>query len=41
MPTEGLEFVHRIYFSDLEFLRDDSGKVTALQFDRFVGKRID
>lgn len=41
MPTEGLKFVHRIYFSDLEFLRDDSGKVAALQFDQFVGKRID
>ena len=41
MPTEGLSFVHRIYWSDLEFLRGDSGKVDALQYDSFRGKKID
>jgi CubicO group peptidase (beta-lactamase class C family) len=41
MPTEGLRFVHRIYWSDLEFLRDDGGKIAELQYDRFVGKKID
>lgn len=41
MPTEGLHFIHRIYGSDLKFLRDDSGEVVALQYDQFVGKKVE
>ena len=41
MPTTGSVFVHRTYWSDLEFLRDAAGKVTRLSYDGFVGQRID
>lgn len=40
MPTDGPGFVHRIYGSTLSFQRDESGKVTGLQYDDYVGRRI-
>jgi len=40
MPAGGLRFVHRVYFSDLEFLRGDDGAIDALQFDQYRGERI-
>jgi CubicO group peptidase (beta-lactamase class C family) len=40
MPTDGEGFIHRIYGSDLSFLRDESGAVTGLQYDDYVGSRI-
>jgi CubicO group peptidase (beta-lactamase class C family) len=40
MPTDGEGFIHRIYGSDLSFIRDESGAVTGLQYDDFVGRRV-
>lgn len=40
MPTDGPGFVHRIYGSTLTFLRDESGTVTGLQYDDYVGRRL-
>lgn len=41
MPSTAgpLHFVHRIYWSDLEFRRDTSGRVTELLYDDYVGHR--
>ena len=39
IPAGDMKFVNRVYWSDLEFLRDDSGKVYQLQYDSFVGVR--
>lgn len=36
-----MTFVHRIYWSTLTFLRDASGKVDRLQYDDFVGMRVE
>jgi len=40
MPAGGSRFVHRVYWSDLEFMRDDAGAINALQFDQYRGRRI-
>jgi hypothetical protein len=36
IPAGELRFVHRVW-SDLEFQRDESGKVVSLRYDDFVG----
>lgn len=41
IPAGGMKFVHRMYWSDLEFLRDESGKVVKLRYDNFVGVKQD
>ena len=41
MPTRkgALHFIHRRYWSDLEFRRDESGQVVELLYDSYVGKK--
>jgi len=41
MPSTTSEtvFIHRKYWSTLEFLRDKNGKIVELKFDNYVGKR--
>lgn len=39
IPAGGMNFVHRVYWSDLKFRRDASGKVVDLKYDNFVGVR--
>lgn len=41
IPTSDgeLDFVHRVYWSHLEFLRDDKGQVDRLRYDNFVGQK--
>lgn len=41
IPAGGMKFVHRVYWSGLEFRRDESGRVVELQYDSFVGIRKD
>ena len=40
IPAGDMKFVHRIYWSDLEFKRDATGEVDRLRYDDFVGTRI-
>ena len=42
MPTNlgDHTFVHRRYWSTLEFRRDESGRVVELLYDEFVGKKM-
>ena len=39
IPTGDLKFIHRTYWSDLEFKRDESGRIAKLQYDKFVGQK--
>ncbi|MEM9300681.1 MAG: serine hydrolase domain-containing protein, partial [Pseudomonadota bacterium] len=41
MPAGGSTFVHRIYWSTLDFRQDGSGRFVDLKYDDFVGKRLD
>ncbi|MBT8100098.1 MAG: hypothetical protein KJO82_10125, partial [Gammaproteobacteria bacterium] len=34
-------FVDRMFWSDVEFIRDDDGTVVELLFDQFSGQRVD
>ena len=40
IPAGEMTFVHRVYWSTLTFLRDESGNVDRLQYDSFVGKGV-
>lgn len=40
IPAGGTKFIHRVYWSNLEFLRDSSGKIVKLKFDDFVGVKM-
>lgn len=40
MPEGGFTFRDRTYWSEIEFVRDDSGRVTAVEVDGFRGERV-
>ena len=40
IPAGDAKFIHRTYWSDLKFVRDQSGKVIELKYDQFTGKKI-
>ena len=37
IPVGDLKFIHRVYWSTLEFRRDENGKVTSVLFDHYLG----
>ncbi len=39
IPSKGMHFIHRGYWSDLIFERDEAGKVTRLRYDSHVGEK--
>lgn len=41
IPAGDDRFIHRIYWSNLEFVRDRSGKVMELRYDSYTGKKME
>jgi CubicO group peptidase (beta-lactamase class C family) len=41
IPAGDMTFIHRVYWSTLTFVEDESGHVHQLRYDRFTGERED